>query len=98
MSKVKSSIALLSAGRTTCLPSLWHPAYRQHDLYTGIQTELVNLSERCQEKSPSSRPCKEESIDAYHRGGATHSSEDGYGNIARAKGGIIRRCTLIETV
>jgi hypothetical protein len=86
MSKVKYSITLLSAGRTTCLPSLRHPAYRQRELYTGIQTELVNLSERCQERSPSGRTRKDESIDAFHGGRATRSSEDGYGNVARAKG------------
>src|SRR5438045_7040767 len=86
MSKVKSSITLLSAGRTTCLPSLWHPAYRQHELYTGIQTELGNLSERCEEKRSSGRTRKSESIDACHRDRATCSSEDGCGNAARAKG------------
>jgi len=85
MSKLKYSITLLSVGRTTCLPSLWHPAYRQHELYTGNQMELVNLSERCKGKSPSGRTHKAENTDAFHGGRATRSSDDGLGNLAGAK-------------
>src|SRR5882762_1517240 len=86
MSKLKYSSTLLRARRTTCLPSLRHPAYRQRELHTGDQTELVNLSGRCQEKIPSWRTSKEESIDVSHGGGATRSSADSCGNAAGAKG------------
>jgi len=86
MSKVKYSITLLPAGRTTCLPSLRHPAYRQRELYTGIQAELGNLSERCEEKRSSGRTRKSESIDAFHRGRATRSSDEGCGNAEGVKG------------
>src|ERR1700743_330320 len=87
MSNVRYSSTLLSAGRTSCLPSLWHPAYRQRELYTGDQREVVKLSEGCEERSPSRRTCNGDSIDALHGGRATRSSDDGYGNVARAKGG-----------
>src|SRR3984885_13392823 len=86
MSKLKYSITLRRMGRTTCLLSPWHPAYRQRELHTGDQTELVNLSGRCQEKIPSWRTSKEESIDASNGDGATRSSDDSCGNAAGAKG------------
>jgi hypothetical protein len=86
MSKVRYSSTLLSVGKTTCLLSQRHPAYRQHELYTGIQAELGNLSARCEEKRSSGRTRKSESIDAFHGGRAPRSSEDGYRNVARAKG------------
>ena len=85
MSKLKYSNTLRRMGRTTCLLSPWHPAYRQRELHTGDQTELVNLSGRWEEKIPSGRTRKEESIDASHGGGATRSSDDSCGNAAVAK-------------
>src|ERR1700754_1937049 len=98
MSKLKYSITLRRMGRATCLLSPWHPAYRQHELYTGIQTELGNLSERCEEKRSSGRTRESESIDAFHGGRATRSTNEVAVIAMEGRGGIIRCYTTIETV
>jgi hypothetical protein len=98
MSKLKYSITLRRMERATCLLSPRHPAYRQHELYTGIQAELGNLSERCEEKRSSGRTRKSESIDAYHRGRATRSTREVAVMAMEGRSGIIWCYTTIETV
>jgi len=98
MSKVRYSSTLLPVGRTTCLLSQWHPAYRQHELYTGIQAELGNLSGRCEEKRSSGRTRKSESIDASNRDRVTRSTIEVAVMAMEGRGGIIRCYTPIETV
>jgi len=44
MSKPECNIVSGKSKKITCLPLLRHPAYRWHDLNTGIYTERENLS------------------------------------------------------
>lgn len=84
MSKPKSSINLGTIKEETCLPALRHPAYRWHELITGVCTESrikfgtgsENLSSRYEGKTSSNGDCKRESTDAWHGGGTSRSSEE----------------------
>ncbi|WP_262248436.1 endo-1,4-beta-xylanase [Parapedobacter soli] len=60
----------------TCVLSMRHPAYRRHELNTGLCSEQENLSWRWQGKTPSGGHRKGESTDASHGGGTLRSSEE----------------------
>jgi hypothetical protein len=76
MSKPRCSIVLGKSKKATCLPFLRHPAYRGHELDIGFCTERENLSSRWKEKTSSKRHCKRESIEAWHGGGTSRSSDE----------------------
>lgn len=89
MSKLRSSIILRKSSKVTCLPLLWHPAYRQRELITGDCAERENLSSRCEEKTSSKRHYKRESIDACHGGGTSRSSAEASVMEVERRGSII---------
>ena len=92
MSKLKSSINFGISKEVTCLPVLWHPAYRRRELITGVCMERENLSSRCEGKSPSNGDCKGESTDAWHGGGTSRSSEEVAVMAVERRGSIVGPC------
>lgn len=58
MSKLWYSTNLRTNSKATCLLLLWHPAYRQRELNTGVYVERENLSSRCEEKTSSGDTAK----------------------------------------
>ncbi len=90
MSKPKSSIVIGISSKATCLLLLWHPAYRYREFITGVCMERENLSSRWQEKTSSNRHCKRESIEAWHGGGTSRSSEEASVMGVERRGSIIQ--------
>jgi hypothetical protein len=95
-SKVTCLRAVLPFGRQACLLLLWHPAYRQREFITGVRTERKNLSSRWQEKTSSNSNYKRESIDAWHGGGTSRSSEEASVMGVERRGSIIKLSTSLR--
>ncbi len=61
----------------TCLRTTWQPAYRRHELITGLDAEHENLPWHAK-GTPQVATTTRANTDGYGRGGVTRSSEEGF--------------------